>query len=504
MLNTSPLVEVQRVEDPLQPPPHSPPPLGRGGLISRMLEGPGWTFLRLGLDIVMLAFALAASRIGAPAPEPGEGSGAVVFFFPSVVLALLAFRGIYGRKIQMGSFELIGRIVSATSLAAMLLIALSALVDTSDGTAGPVARMWVFSTAYLAAGRLVLAAAQRRARRHRVVGKATLIVGAGQVGAQVERRLHEQPELGLRPVGYLDADPPPAEAVRNRSTPVLGPPSQLASIAEEHGVEHVILAFLSAPDHVLIPIVRECEARKLEVSIVPRLFESINVRVALEHIGGLPLYGLRSIDPKGWHFVVKHAFDRLVAGLLVLFFAPLLIAGALAVKLSSPGPVFFRQLRIGRDGHEFEMLKFRTMFGNPDEAGEANAAWAAGVLDESGETVAAPVTERRTPVGKFLRRYSIDELPQLFNVLNGDMSLVGPRPELPHYVRLFEGRVHRYGDRHRVKSGVTGWAQVNGLRGNTSLNDRVEWDNYYIANWSLSLDLKILLMTIGAVVKAAE
>jgi exopolysaccharide biosynthesis polyprenyl glycosylphosphotransferase len=337
-----------------------------------------------------------------------------------------------------------------------------------------------------------------------VVGKPTLIVGAGQVGAQVERRLEEQPELGLDPVGYLDADPPPESVVPARRAGVLGPPSELAAIAQEHGVQHVILAFMSAPDHVLIPIVRDCEARGLEVSLVPRLFESVNVRVGLEHIGGLPLFGLRSIDPKSWQFVVKHAFDRVGAALLIVFFAPVLLGAAIAVKLSSPGPAFFRQRRIGRDGREFQMIKFRTMAGDPEESGEANATWAASVLDPAAETIEQPEVERRTGVGRMLRRHSIDELPQLFNVLAGDMSLVGPRPELPHYVRMFEERVYRYGDRHRVKSGITGWAQVHGLRGNTSLADRVEWDNWYIANWSLALDFKILLMTLQEVLRSAE
>jgi lipopolysaccharide/colanic/teichoic acid biosynthesis glycosyltransferase len=175
------------------------------------------------------------------------------------------------------------------------------------------------------------------------------------------------------------------------------------------------------------------------------------------------------------------------------------------VKITSPGPLFFRQRRIGRDGREFDILKFRTMSGSPDEHGEADADWAAGTLGAASPPPAqAPAPERRTRFGAVLRRYSLDELPQLFNVLRGEMSLVGPRPERASYAKLFEDRLYRYGDRHRVKSGLTGWAQVHGLRGKTSLSDRVEWDNYYIENWSLWLDLKILLMTLSAVLHPPE
>ena len=172
-------------------------------------------------------------------------------------------------------------------------------------------------------------------------------------------------------------------------------------------------------------------------------------------------------------------------------------AAAIATRLSVGSPVLFRQRRIGRDGREFEMLKLRTMRGAPSD-GEADSDWA---LEQLGETVEASTIQpdRTTRSGRLFRALSIDELPQLFNVLAGDMSLVGPRPERTHYVRRFEQNVYRYNDRHRVKSGITGWAQVHGLRGKTSLTDRVEWDNYYIENWSLWLDVKIMLMTVWAV-----
>ncbi|MDQ4097342.1 MAG: sugar transferase, partial [Actinomycetota bacterium] len=178
--------------------------------------------------------------------------------------------------------------------------------------------------------------------------------------------------------------------------------------------------------------------------------------------------------------------------------APLLVLTALAVRLSSPGPVLYRQRRLGLDGQEFDILKFRTMFDGPQAAEEPDATVAEAMLRQQSPMLSG---DRRTPVGRWLRRFSLDELPQLINVLRGEMSLIGPRPERPTLADSFKSHVYRYGDRHRVKSGITGWAQVNGLRGRSSLADRVEWDNYYIENWSPWLDLKILILTIPGLVQ---
>jgi exopolysaccharide biosynthesis polyprenyl glycosylphosphotransferase len=238
--------------------------------------------------------------------------------------------------------------------------------------------------------------------------------------------------------------------------------------------------------------VQRCQELGLEVSVVPRLFENVNDRQWVEHVGGLPLCGLRQTDPKSWQFAAKHALDRTIAGLLLAVGAPLLVALGLLVRLSSPGPVLFRQRRVGRDGQVFDILKLRTMrvadHRPSDELAARLQAQGAAPGGVEGD-------DRRTAIGTFLRRTSLDELPQLLNVLRGEMSLVGPRPERPEFVDLFGTSVRRYGDRHRVRSGMTGWAQVHGLRGQTSLSERVEWDNWYIQNWSLWLDLKILLMT---------
>jgi exopolysaccharide biosynthesis polyprenyl glycosylphosphotransferase len=212
-----------------------------------------------------------------------------------------------------------------------------------------------------------------------------------------------------------------------------------------------------------------------------------------------------TVDPNGKQFAIKHALDRVLALLLLIVLSPIIALAMIAVRLSSPGPAFFRQRRVGRDGKAFDFYKFRSM---RVVQGAENQEGDGGTLDFllAGDIAPGGVEgeDRRTAVGRFLRSTSLDELPQLFNVLRGDMSLVGPRPERPEFVELFRQDITRYGDRHRVKSGITGWAQVHGLRGQTSLAERVEWDNYYIAHWSLGLDLKILMLTLIALFRNAE
>jgi exopolysaccharide biosynthesis polyprenyl glycosylphosphotransferase len=470
---------------------------GRRRAAEILFQGRTRALVLLATDLVLLILGNVAAIVGAPEAQANLAGGGLVWLLPPLVIVLFAVWGLYRDRIAARLVDGIGQVIAATALPAIAIIAGAALLDPSLDPAPLLARAWLFGTIYVVAGRLLLTWAQRRARAGRLISAPTLIVGAGQIGAHVERRLMSQPQLGLHPVGYLDADPPPADMVPDREAPILGAPTDLARVVDATGARHVVLGFSTAPDHMLIPLVRECEALGLQVSLVPRLFESVNVRVGLDHLGGLPLFGLHSIDPKGWQFSVKHVFDRVGAALLLFLLAPLMLGLTLAVRRSSPGPIFFRQWRIGRDGRRFQILKFRSMrMDEPaaDDRQESNVVLLPTDIAPGG----VEGVDRRTRIGTFMRRTSLDELPQLINVLRGDMSLVGPRPERPEFVDLFGSRLERYDDRHRVKSGVTGWAQVSGLRGNTSMRDRVEWDNHYIENWSLSLDFKILILTIGA------
>lgn len=432
-----------------------------------------------------------------PAAGASTNGEAAVWLLPALSIVALASRGAYRQSLQLDVPAQLVRVLSTVTAAAIGLIAAAALVKFDSSPAPLLVPAWGLSIAYLFVSVPLLTSVERRARRDGAASMPALIVGAGQVGTQIERRLAEQPELGLRVVGYVDADPIPGQRVPDRQAPVLGPPDEFAEIAERTGAKHVILTFTSSPDSVLMPLIRACEERGLHVWLVPRMFESVNLRVTLDNIGPLPLFGLRWVDPKGWQFAIKHVVDRLFSAVLLLALSPLLLAIAIAVRLSSPGPILFRQDRVGRDGQRFDMLKFRSM---RFEDEQDPADWVRPGMAPGGVEGA----DRRTTVGRYIRRYSLDEFPQLINVLRGEMSLIGPRPERPDFVEMFDERVRRYSDRHRVKSGITGLAQINGFRGQTSLPERVELDNYYIQNWSIGLDVKILLRTFGAVLKPAE
>jgi exopolysaccharide biosynthesis polyprenyl glycosylphosphotransferase len=280
---------------------------------------------------------------------------------------------------------------------------------------------------------------------------------------------------------------------------VLGGLDSLSEAVRTTGARHVILAFSGEPDHILAEKVRECQRLGLEISLVPRLYEQINERTTLDHVGGLPLLTLHTVNPRGWQFAIKHAIDFSFAIIVLLIASPAMVLMAIAIRLTSNGPVLFRQRRVGRDGHEFNLLKFRTMRRPVDVDGNVTFVLAQDLAPGGVEG-----RDRRTGVGRIMRDLSLDELPQLFNVLRGDMSLVGPRPERPEYVERFLRDVVGYEHRHRVRSGITGWAQVHGLRGQTSIADRVEWDNYYIQNWSLWLDLRILALTIAEILRFRE
>jgi exopolysaccharide biosynthesis polyprenyl glycosylphosphotransferase len=361
--------------------------------------------------------------------------------------------------------------------------------------ASQVLRESLFAVVYLSAGRYAAQIVELRLRSGGAGGSPTLIVGAGRVGHLLATRLLDSPEIGLRPVGFVDDQP--LEGEHTPGCPILGRISELGPVVTGSKVEHAILSFSRASHDEALAISRQLHEMGVSVSVVPRLFEGLPDRTSLDRVGGLPLLRIQPSNPRGWQIKVKYACDRILAGLAILLASPIMIGIGLAVMVTMGRPIFFRQRRVGLDGHEFEMLKFRSMNGGGPDPSSAQA------LQEAFDRGMAPGgvegKDRRTKLGAFLRRTSLDELPQLINVLRGDMSVVGPRPERDNIVPLFEQSVRRYEDRHRVKSGITGWAQVHGLRGQTSLVDRVEWDNFYIENWSLWLDLKIMLMTVLAV-----
>jgi exopolysaccharide biosynthesis polyprenyl glycosylphosphotransferase len=475
------------------------------GPLQWLLEGPGWQVLRPAVDMITLYAGTIIALGGVHATLTVVSLNAPLLALPLLVMALFYLRGLYRTRLRSLVLDAVVPVLSAVSVAAMVVAMLGIFLNGRVPDQSAWVRGWAFALIGVGVGRMGLALTQRWARAHRRVGKPVLIMGAGLVGSQVARRLESHPEYGLHPVGFLDEDPRSIAEVGGREMPVLGTVEDVDEIVEQTGVRNLIVAFSSVADARVSRLIQHCQELGVEVSVVPRMFDTINNRVGYDNVGGLPLMSFQMVNPKGLQFALKHIFDRLFAALLLVLLWPLIACLALAVRLSSPGPVLFRQRRMGRDDKVFDLYKFRSMRLGPEGDFTENDAVAFDVLLRV-DTAPGGVEgdDRRTLVGRILRRSSLDELPQLFNVLRGDMSIIGPRPERPEFVELFREDVTRYEDRHRVKAGITGWAQVHGLRGQTSLAERVEWDNYYIANWSLGLDLKIIALTFVTLFRNAE
>jgi exopolysaccharide biosynthesis polyprenyl glycosylphosphotransferase len=483
-----------------------PRPLQRGILGGRLewaLEGPGWSVLRPTLDFLLMWVAVIVAMGGVNGALHPDELRVPLLGMPPLVMLLFYLRGLYRTRLRAPVLDGVVPVLSAVSVAAMAVAMIG--IYANGAIPDHFVRTWLLAVATVGSGRALMSFAQRWARARRLVGKPVLIMGAGVVGAQVARRLESHPEYGLVPVGFLDEDPRSVAEVGGRDVPVLGTVEDLDETVSSTGVRNLIVAFSSVADARVSRLIQRCQELGVEVSVVPRMFDTINNRVAYDTVGGLPLMSFTSVNPRGLQFAIKHGLDRVLALTFLVLLSPVMIASALAVRLSSRGPILFRQRRVGRDGKAFDLYKFRSMRLSPGDSAEEDEG---GALESllGGDTAPGGVEgdDRRTVVGRLMRRTSIDELPQLLNVLKGEMSLIGPRPERPEFVELFMNDITRYGDRHRVKSGITGWAQVHGLRGQTSLAERVEWDNYYIAHWSLGLDFKILALTFAALFHNAE
>jgi Undecaprenyl-phosphate glucose phosphotransferase len=309
-----------------------------------------------------------------------------------------------------------------------------------------------------------------------------LVAGTGELGLTVAEALLGHRKLGYRVVGFLGEGP---GATGHAGLPVVGTIDEARDAIERHQADQLYVA-LPLEDHArLVPLVKGLSNECVDIKVVPDVVQYATIKAALEDLDGIPIISLNEVPLQGWSSMVKRLMDVTVAGLLLLALTvvPVLPILALLVRLrGGKGPVLLRQERMTLDGKTFQIFKFRTMV---DEAER-----------HTGPIFATSDDPRRTSIGAWLRRHNLDELPQLLNVLLGDMSLVGPRPERPPFVQQFRERIPRYMRRHRVKSGMTGWAQVNGWRGNTSIEKRIEFDLYYIENWSLRLDLKILILTL--------
>ncbi|MFB1294869.1 sugar transferase [Mycobacterium sp. pW049] len=418
--------------------------------------------------------------------------------YTPMVLVIFAARSTYRRKLHhtlVGEFM---AVQTTAALAAMLLLAGMVLTGVPGSLSDTITRVWLTTAAFLPVGRIASILVKRSLRRHSHLQSPTLILGNGAIACHLAKRFIDNPQFGILPVGLIDNDAPWTGAGgQDCPIPALGTPATMDDAIRNTRAEAVVVAFSQARDEDLVPAIRAARLAGLTVWVVPRMFDTVGQRARMDCVGGMPVMTLSNISPTSWQFAAKHIVDRVLAAAILTAISPLFVFLMAAVRASSQGSVFFRQPRIGRDGIVFDCLKFRSM--RPPRQSDADFVLGDGVAPGGVEGV-----DRRTWIGKLLRTTSLDELPQLLNVLRGEMSLVGPRPERPEFVEIFNSQIRRYGERHRVKAGMTGWAQVHGLRGQTSIADRAEWDNFYVENWSLGLDLQILLMTVPAVLRPSE
>ena len=336
---------------------------------------------------------------------------------------------------------------------------------------------FILSVGLLAAKRIVLWMVLRHYRSKGYNLKHVVIVGKGKLAAEYMQKIREAKELGYHAYGYLASEPDPVM----EDLQWLGDYSQLESVLEKKKPDEVISAVETDDFDCTPQIIAACEKTGCKLSIIPFYADYMSAQPQFDDLEGIPLLNIRRIPLDNLaNAFVKRTMDIIGSALILIIFSPLMLFCAIGVKLSSPGPIIFRQERVGRNKKTFNMYKFRSMRVNTEQ----DTAWS------------KKTDSRKTKFGSFIRKYSLDEFPQFWNVMKGDMSLVGPRPEIPFYVDKFKDEVPRYMLKHLVRPGITGWAQVNGLRGDTSIVKRIRYDIYYIENWSLLFDLKILFLTV--------
>ncbi|MEV0897408.1 sugar transferase [Actinoplanes sp. NPDC049802] len=408
--------------------------------------------------------------------------------FAIATVGLFTAAGLYGPRLHLSFLDDLPTLASRVLIAVALVAGVTALRHTENtvNTVESLLRSAALAILLLVGGRMVTYLCIRLARKNGRVGHRAVLVGSGPIAADLAQALSRDPVYGLRPVGYLDEpgdENDPGIGLRR-----IGDVTELARVLDLHRATVIVVADPNVPEDLFADVLEASIGRTHHVFVVPRM-RRFPVRHRLrDHIGAIPVVRVRPPELDGWRWRLKRTFDVFLSTIAVIMLSPVLLACAAAVRLEGGPGVLFRQVRVGRYGVHFEVLKFRSM--RPRDEADSQTTWSIAQDDRVG------------PVGRFLRRTSLDELPQLWNILRGDMTIVGPRPERPHFVAEFSAAHPHYARRHRVPVGLTGLAQVSGLRGDTPISDRARFDNFYIENWSLWLDMKIIVRTLTEVLTA--
>jgi exopolysaccharide biosynthesis polyprenyl glycosylphosphotransferase len=452
------------------------------------------SLVMLDVAAIALAFYLAyglRQRIKWPTPPlnigPFRNYVGMMIVQVLAMLVVFFFYRLYHRPRALSSIDEFYSLFGAVSVGTILAIALSSLTFKNsalelDYSRGMILYAWALTIVLAGVGRFAHGRVQQALQARGLGGARVLIVGAGEVGQMILQKILYLPGLGYEVMGFVQGVEHGDNLESVMGVPVLGHINDIPSLIDAYSVAEVIIALPEASHEEILTIISLCERGKVSIKVYPDVFQIMAAQVSIGDLGGLPLLTVRDIALRGWRLSLKRVVDLVGSAVGLIVVSPLMLLLAALIKLDSRGPVFYTQVRMGLDAKPFWMLKFRSM--RADAEAETGPVWA---------TEDDP---RRTRLGAFIRRFSIDEWPQFINVLLGEMSLVGPRPERPVFVEQFKRSIPRYMDRHREKAGLTGWAQVNGLRGDTSIAERTKYDLWYIENWSLFLDFKIILKTI--------
>jgi exopolysaccharide biosynthesis polyprenyl glycosylphosphotransferase len=444
-------------------------------------------------DVTMgaLAFLLAYLVRGwLPFPEPAEGMGSWVAHLPMIGVHVFSLVGVFFfaklyALLRPSRVDEFSGVIAGSTIGTLMGVALDSLVLRDSIVGLDYSRVmifyaWVFTIVLISFGRLINDWLRRLLTRKGWGRRSVLIVGTGDVARMILQKILWSAELGYDAVGVISmVEPAPEELL---GVPVVGPASELGRIIEEHTIDEVIIALPEETAHRdVLWLISQCERGRVTIRVYPDLFQIMAGVVSISELGGLPILTVRDIALQGWRRTAKRVMDVMLSAMTLIVLSPAMLLICALIRLESAGQVFYVQERMGLDARPFPIIKFRSMRIDAEKSGPG---W---TMEDD---------PRRTRIGSFLRRTNLDELPQFINVLLGDMSLVGPRPERPVYVEQFRRSIPRYMERHLEKAGLTGWAQVNGYRGDTSIIERTKYDLWYIENWSLRLDVRIMIRTV--------
>ena len=435
------------------------------------------------LGAYLFRFAFGIIPVAGEIPDFHRYAAALIVVIP-VYLWLFRAYGLYQKSRHLRRIEEIFIVIKAISFAVVILMAITFFYRAFMYSRTYLVIVWFFSIILVSLSRYLLIQWEYRRQLDRKQIMKVLIIGANRNARVIIKWAKNNPHYGQEIIGVLGKNSE-LKDLHLEGAPILGTSGQYESFIRELKPDRVILVDTGFSRLETADLVEICEDLWIDFKIVADFFGMLTRHVDVEHVSAVPLLGFRSLPLDDiWNRAAKRIFDIAVTSAGLVLFSPVLILISLFVKLDDGGPVFYLQERVGRDEKVFQLIKFRTM--KVDAEKETGPVWT------------RPDDGRRTRFGNFLRRSNLDELPQLLNVLRGDMSLAGPRPERPHFVSQFREALPRYISRHKIKSGITGWAQVNGYRGNTSIQERLKYDLYYMENWSLILDIEILFMTFFA------